>query len=290
MYINGDEQMSNLSAFNNDGLEILINTDTGESFCSVSGYARMSGKDKSTISRRLGNVAIQLQKTAEIQTPKGLRTVAVVSEDLISEWIVDDNPTIAKQLLKAGVRVFLHKAAGYQIESSAVTPQSGITADTVISNAKAVAQFMKQAGIECAIADSLVLDAVANQFPELKGMTETGKRLLSAQAPMESVGLTPTEISERLRLSVRLHTRLGESVNAKTINSTLEALGLQEKGTRQSTKTGKDKHFWQLTEKGKQYGHVYITTGGNNWSGGQIRWQESVLRLIEAYLTEECDH
>jgi len=123
MYINGDEQMSNVSVFNKDGLEILINNDTGESFCSVSGYARMSGKDKSTISRRLGAVAQAHPKTAEVQTVKGLKTVAVVSEDLISEWIVDDNPALAKQLLRAGVRVFLHKAAGFQVTSEAVQPQ-----------------------------------------------------------------------------------------------------------------------------------------------------------------------
>ncbi|HEY9610562.1 hypothetical protein [Allocoleopsis sp.] len=115
--------MSNLSVFNKDGLEIIIDNDTGESFCSVSGYARMSGKDKSTISRRMGTVASTQSKTAEIQTVKGLRTVAIVSEDLISEWIVDDNPVIAKQLLRAGVRVYLHKAAGYKVSSEAIQPQ-----------------------------------------------------------------------------------------------------------------------------------------------------------------------
>lgn len=116
--------MSNLSVFkSNDGIEVIIDQRTGESFCSVSGYARMSGKDKGTISRRLKTVAVNGVKTDEIQTVTGLKTVALIDEDLITDWIVDDNPSMAKQLLKAGVRIFLHKLAGYKVSSEAVQPQ-----------------------------------------------------------------------------------------------------------------------------------------------------------------------
>lgn len=103
-----------------DGIEILINTETGESFCSVSGYARMSGKAKSSIHDRLKTVHKEEENSAEIPTSKGTRTVRLVTEDLITDWIVDDNPKIAKQLLKAGVRMFLHKLAGYQVTSTAI--------------------------------------------------------------------------------------------------------------------------------------------------------------------------
>lgn len=91
--------MSNLSVFNNDGLEILIDTETGESFCSVSGYARMSGKDKSTISRRLGAVARTQSKTAEIQTVKGLKSVALIDCSTVCEWLVQDYPEKGRQLI-----------------------------------------------------------------------------------------------------------------------------------------------------------------------------------------------
>ena len=81
-----------------DGIEILINTETGESFCSVRGYARMSGKDQSTISRRLASanadrgVAGGALKTAEVLTAGGIQTVVLVDEDLIAEWLPKDNP------------------------------------------------------------------------------------------------------------------------------------------------------------------------------------------------------
>lgn len=109
--------MSKLQRYDNNGLELVIDKDTGESYATVSGYARMSGKDKSTISRRAGTVALKQQKMAEILTPQGLRTVALIDESTISDWIIGDNPGLAKQMMKAGVRVFLHHSAGHKIKS-----------------------------------------------------------------------------------------------------------------------------------------------------------------------------
>lgn len=106
--------MSSLQVFAQDGIEILINQETGESFCSVSGYARMAGKDKSTISRRLESVASNDRKTAEILTDAGMRSVVLVSEDLIAEWLPKDNHQMASKLMKLGVRMFLHQFAGYE--------------------------------------------------------------------------------------------------------------------------------------------------------------------------------
>lgn len=162
-------------------------------------------------------------------------------------------------------------------QASATQVGSDGLAKSAIAEAEAIVDWFEQSlGIDKTVGDLMKVDMVAKQLPHHKAVFEQAKRLLSAKAPLDSVGLTPTEIGERLE----------SPVNAKTINSVLEALGLQEKGTRQSTKTGKDKHFWQVTEKGKQYGRVYLTTGNNNWSGGQIRWQESVVPLIQEYLTD----
>jgi hypothetical protein len=121
-----------LKRFDNDGIELLINTETGESFASISGYARMSGKGKSTISRRLTGVASGDTKTAEIQTGQGVQSVALVNEDLIAKWLPKDNPVVATQLMKLGVRVFLHKMAGFEIKSEVIgvpkTPQTYLDA------------------------------------------------------------------------------------------------------------------------------------------------------------------
>jgi hypothetical protein len=103
-----------------DGIEILIDTVTGESFCSVKGYARMAGKSKSTISERLQGVRPTERQTAEISTTGGIQVVRLISEDLIVDWLITDNPAAAKALLKLGVRMALHTMAGYEVKSTAI--------------------------------------------------------------------------------------------------------------------------------------------------------------------------
>lgn len=117
--------MANLQRFDQDGIEIVINTETGESFASISGYARMAGKAVNTIAKRVkrGSKGLDnsLVKTAEIQTAGGVQGVHLVPESFIAEWIPKDNPAMATQLMKLGVRMFLHKMAGYKYQP--VTPE-----------------------------------------------------------------------------------------------------------------------------------------------------------------------
>ena len=115
--------MSSLSQyvrFDNNGVELIINLESGESFASFNGYARMAGIEASTVTKRVNkassHVAIPVKK-AEIQTNKGIRTVSLINEDTIADWIVEDNPKLARAMLKAGVRVFLHSSAGYTVSS-----------------------------------------------------------------------------------------------------------------------------------------------------------------------------
>lgn len=114
--------MANISLqrFDKDGIELIIDTQTGESFASISGYARMSGKAQSTISGRLATHRNEALKTAEILTTTGLKTVRLISEDLICQWLPKDNPELASQVLKLGVRLFLHTLAGFCVKSEAI--------------------------------------------------------------------------------------------------------------------------------------------------------------------------
>ena len=79
-----------------DGIEILIDPVTNDSFCSVVGYARMSGISSSTIRVRLGKAI----KTAEIFTSGGLQTIRLVTEDQITKWLPTDNPVMASKLIR----------------------------------------------------------------------------------------------------------------------------------------------------------------------------------------------
>ena len=77
--------------FEKDGIELIIDTATGESFASERGYARMSGKSQSTVNSRIKRMKEgernHLVKMAEVQTAQGLQTVRLLSEDLIIEWL-----------------------------------------------------------------------------------------------------------------------------------------------------------------------------------------------------------
>lgn len=108
-----------------DGIEILINTETGESFASISGYARMSGMSKSTISRRVAKgVACGDLKMAEIETAGGSQAVVLIPADTCFEWSISDNPELTRAMGRAGATMLMHKMAGFKIQSTAVEGSS----------------------------------------------------------------------------------------------------------------------------------------------------------------------
>ena len=78
-----------LQRYENNGIELVINTQTGESFATISGYARMAGKAKSTISKRLGSLELE---EAEILTATGIKTVDCIPVKIVLDWLTKDNP------------------------------------------------------------------------------------------------------------------------------------------------------------------------------------------------------
>jgi len=130
----------NLTRFERDGLELVIDTVTGETFASVRGYARMSGKPESTIRDRSKGARKAEVIEAEIPTPGGVQSARLLAEDIITDWIVEDNPSLAKTMLKAGVRVFLHTAAGYKVSSSEIASAVHSLPQTYVEALKALVQ------------------------------------------------------------------------------------------------------------------------------------------------------
>lgn len=111
--------MANLQAYVNDGIEIYVDNETGESFASVRGYARMAAKDPSTIRERLNRGGGQTDvKYAEIVSGKdfggGGQTIRLVTEKQIVAWLPKDNPEMAEKLMLLGVRKLLHTLANYE--------------------------------------------------------------------------------------------------------------------------------------------------------------------------------
>lgn len=95
--------MSSLSQyvrFDNDGVELVINLESGESFASVSGYARMAGLSVDAISKRVKRDGIATT-LAEVPTPKGLREVQLIHKSTLVSWLsMDYHKTGDPQLLR----------------------------------------------------------------------------------------------------------------------------------------------------------------------------------------------
>jgi hypothetical protein len=115
----------NLVPFKKDGLELVINTETGEAFASIKAVARMTDKENSTISRYVnGGLQGGAQMTllsAEINTAGGLQGGALLNESQILEVVSRYKPELLIKFAQMGLRMFLHQLAGYEVTSTAVS-------------------------------------------------------------------------------------------------------------------------------------------------------------------------
>ena len=114
-------QNTALAQYNNDGIEIYIDTTTGESFASQKGYARMANVSYQAIQNRIkrGGNQIELKET-EVPTTKGMRMGNLLTENTIAQWLPQDNPGLAHKFLTLGIRAGMHWLAGYSVTSSAL--------------------------------------------------------------------------------------------------------------------------------------------------------------------------
>lgn len=91
---------SDWQRFDCDGVELVISTQTGESFATVRGYARMSNKAQSTVQSRVDRMfeGKNFNKT-KATTTTGLQTVKLIDVDTILEWLAKDNPSKIKVVI-----------------------------------------------------------------------------------------------------------------------------------------------------------------------------------------------
>lgn len=183
--------------FDRDGIELVINTQTGENFTTQAGYERMSGKAKSTISERMTEgVRKDRFKTAEIQTAGGIQGVRLIDEDWIVDWLPKDNPSMASKLLKLGVRMFMHELAGFKFQPQQAQP-TPVIQPVNPHITRPIADQVASLGIE-----KLREMMTPEGFDKL--VLEASKKALTVQAPN-----APKDKSKMMKIH-ELSVRIGE--------------------------------------------------------------------------------
>lgn len=150
----------NLQPYNQNGLELVINQETGEAFASISAVARMCDRDNGLINRYVNG---QLQSSApmelldaEIITSTGLKRSALLNEKQILEVIVKYKPDLLMKFAQCGIRVFLHELAGFKIQSTAVIPQAPQTYLEALKTMVALVEEKERLEAELALADETI--------------------------------------------------------------------------------------------------------------------------------------
>jgi hypothetical protein len=121
--------MPSLTVFKQDGIELVIDTMTGEAFATQAGYCRMSGVDKGNFSRKVNSEKLVVNtqiKEAEMDTGYGLKVVVLIPASLVFKWLMKDNPELAEKMGEAGATVYMHQLAGYKVEPKPVEPLTEI--------------------------------------------------------------------------------------------------------------------------------------------------------------------
>ncbi len=249
--------MNNLAVFSFEGHELrcigtLENPQwVAQDICQILGL--------NNVSQALSRLDEDEKGIITTDTLGGEQEVLAVNESGLYSLVLSSRKTVAKRFkrwLTHEVIPAIRKTGSYSISEK---PQPLPLAEKL----NAMEQMLADMGIDPVLLRQVKLDTVAKYNPELKDMAELGKKLLGAQNPLESVGLTPTQLGAKLDLPL----------SARQVNAQLEALGLQYRDC-----SGK-KAIWQLTIAGHEYGRVYLATK-DQWSGAQIHWQVQVLDLM----------
>lgn len=249
--------MNNLSVFAFEGHQVrCIGTPehpqwVAQDVCEVLGL--------NNVSQALSRLDEDEKGIITTDTLGGEQEMLTVNEFGLYSLVLSSRKAVAKRFkrwLTHEVIPAIRKTGSYSIPEK---PQPLPLADKL----NAMEQMLSDMGIDPVLLRQVKLDTVAKYNPELKDMAELGKKLLGAENPLLSVGLTPTQLGAKL----------DPPLSARQVNAKLEDLGLQYRDC-----SGK-KPIWQLTDAGHEYGQVYLATK-DQWSGAQIHWQVQVLDLL----------
>ncbi len=235
--------MSNLTNYNKDGLELVIDTQTGEAFASIRATARIVDKNKSSIhdyvNGKLQGVRQMTLKNAEVQTPGGIQGVRLLSEEQIVEVVTKYKPELLAKFAKLGVRVFLHQLAGYEVKSTAIE----VKPKTAIELAKENIEMAKQ--------QLFLLEEIERQKLQLEAAKEAVEFVETIQASSTTISMG--EMAKIIGTGrTRFFNKLRD-MKVLMIGSTIPYQSYIEQG------------YFEVTENISGFPCARVTTSGQAW-------------------------
>jgi phage antirepressor YoqD-like protein len=107
--------VSDFVCFNDDGLELVVNTSTGLAYASVSAAARMLETPRRTIQDALSRGAdIYDVINAQVPTSGGVQGCGLIPASAIFKLAFKYNPVLAQKMGEAGANLYMLTIAGYE--------------------------------------------------------------------------------------------------------------------------------------------------------------------------------
>lgn len=112
--------MNSLTRYQHNNLELLIDTKTGECFATQGMIARLCKEESTNIASHLRGVKISA-KPMQVKDSRGVNQLSkVFNEQAIMKCLLKYNPQLLEKCMELGLRVFLHKIAGYEVKSTVI--------------------------------------------------------------------------------------------------------------------------------------------------------------------------
>ena len=170
---------------------------------------------------------------------------------------------------KLSLSLFMSSNGSYSTPDDSITAPDALAAAMESINTLSV--WLKDVGLDESAIAQWKFNALAKKFPDLADIIEDAKKLIGKGAPVPEVGMSVSEVAERLT------SELGRKIRPAQVNQALVELGFQ-------VRPDNGKRIWQLTESGKEYGFSRLATSKtNDWSGLQVTWGEAVISVLTDY-------
>ena len=119
----GLEDMDNYNLYTPNGVEVVINQTTGDTFLTPRGYSRLSGRPLdavvSLLYSYLNNGYYPCYRCVLLTLSEDRRDIyGIMPSTMAFEWLQGDNPELANEIAKIGIDKYLTELVGTAVPTS----------------------------------------------------------------------------------------------------------------------------------------------------------------------------